>query len=92
MSFCKFGREQREGSGVYYMCSQTNGAMELVEYLHYNIPRFQIDGNYELALSADGVSSETLTGTALNVSGQDCTSGDVYAYVKWVPVLEDALS
>lgn len=69
-----------------------NEAMELVEYLHYNIPRFQIDGNYELALSADGVSSETLTGTALNVSGQDCTSGDVYAYVKWVPVLEDALS
>lgn len=58
----------------------------LVEMQHINIPSFQIDGNYELSFSADGVSQEALSGKALRVDGETCTDGDIYAYVKWVPV------
>jgi hypothetical protein len=39
-------------------------------------------------MTADGVSSETLTGMALSVSGQQCADGDVYGYIKYVPVAE----
>ena len=58
----------------------------LVEYQHINIPAFQVDGNYELSFSADGVSSEKLAGKALRVDGATCNDGDTYGYVKWVPV------
>ena len=58
----------------------------LIEYQHINIPSFQIDGNYELSFSADGVSSEKLSGKALRVDGETCEDGDTYGYVKWVPV------
>lgn len=58
----------------------------LVEMQHINIPSFQIDGNYELAFAADGVSTEALSGKALRVDGATCADGDIYAYVKWVPV------
>lgn len=58
----------------------------LIEYQHINIPSFQIDGNYELSFAADGVSKESLTGKALSVEGETCSDGDIYAYVKWVPV------
>lgn len=58
---------------------------EIEEYLQINVPRFQVGGNYSLALSADGVSSQALSGKALSVAGTDCTSGDYYAKVIWVP-------
>lgn len=58
----------------------------LVEMFHINIPSYQIDGNYELSFSADGVSQETLSGRALRVDGETCSDGDIYAYIKWVPV------
>ena len=67
--------------------NETNG---IVEWLQMDIPSFQIDGNYELSMTADGVSSETLTGMALSVSGQQCIDGDVYGYIKYVPVSEVA--
>ena len=62
----------------------------LVEMQHINIPSFQIDGNYELSFSADGVSQEALSGKALRVEGATCTDGDIYAYVKWVPIAGSA--
>lgn len=72
---------------VQIRSNETNG---VVEWLQLDIPSFQIDGNYELSMTADGVSSETLTGMALSVSGQQCADGDVYGYIKYVPVAEIA--
>lgn len=62
--------------------------MNLAYTLQYNIPKFQVSGNYELSLSADGVSNESLSGKALNVKSEDCATGDMYATIKWVPVAE----
>lgn len=70
---------------VQIRSNATNG---VVEWLQLDIPSFQIDGNYELSMTADGVSSETLTGMALSVAGQQCIEGDVYGYIKYVPVAE----
>ena len=64
--------------------------MNLAYVLQYNIPKFQVSGNYELSLSADGVSSESLSGKALNVKGESCATGDMYATIKWVPAAEAA--
>lgn len=61
----------------------TNG--NIIEYLQIEVPSFQIDGNYTLEFSAGGVSKEALKGMALSVKGTDCTSGDIYAYVSWIP-------
>lgn len=72
---------------VQIRSNETNG---IVEWLQMDIPSFQIDGNYELSMTADGVSSETLTGMALSVTGQECIDGDVYGYIKYVPVSEIA--
>jgi len=58
----------------------------LIEYLQIEVPYFQVDGNYELGLTADGVSTEKITGNALSVDGTNCTDGDHYAYVSWIPV------
>ena len=41
-------------------------------------------------MTADGVSNETLTGMALSVTGQQCMDGDVYGYIKYVPVAEES--
>lgn len=62
-----------------------NQANSITEYLQIEIPYFQIDGNYELSLSADGVSSESISGNALSVSGATCSDGDYYGYVSWIP-------
>ena len=70
---------------VQIRSNETNG---IVEWLQLDIPSFQIDGNYELSMTADGVSSETLTGMALAINGQQCTDGDVYGYIKYIPVSE----
>lgn len=56
----------------------------IIEYFQVEVPRLQIDGNYELTLAADGVSSQALKGMALAVSGATCSSGDIYAYVSWI--------
>ena len=65
--------------------------MNLAYVLQYNIPKFQVSGNYELSLSADGVSNESLSGKALNVKAEDCNTGDMYATIKWVPVAASEL-
>jgi hypothetical protein len=63
-----------------------NQANNITEYLQIEVPYFQVDGNYELSLTADGVSTEKITGTALSVSGTNCSDGDYYAYCSWIPV------
>jgi hypothetical protein len=64
---------------------RTQGA-GLTEYLQIEVPNVQIDGNYELSLTADGVSTEKIAGKALSIAGTTCNDGDMYAYVSWIPV------
>jgi hypothetical protein len=64
----------------------------IVNYLQIAIPRFQISGNYTLSLAANGVSNQSLDGYALAVNSTDCTSGDYFAKVTWVPVASSAVS
>jgi hypothetical protein len=54
--------------------------------LQINVPQFQIAGNYTLNFTANGVSSQSLQGEALLIAATDCTSGDYYAKISWVPV------
>ena len=56
------------------------------KYLQVNIPRFQVAGNYTLNLAANGVSNQALEGKALVSSATDCTTGDSYAKVTYIPV------
>lgn len=56
-----------------------------IKYLHINIPAFQITGNYDLSFTANGVSTEKLSGRALAVEATDCVSGNYYAKVTYVP-------
>ncbi len=64
----------------------------LVEDFQAEIPSFQIDGNYEMSLTADGVSTETLNGTALSVEGTSCVDGATYGYISWIPVAGQTVS
>ena len=56
------------------------------KYLQINIPNFQVAGNYVLNLAANGVSTQSLEGKALSSFATDCTSGDYYAKVTYIPV------
>ena len=56
------------------------------KYLQINIPRFQVAGNYTLNLAANGVSNQALEGKALTSTAADCTTGDYYAKVTYIPV------
>jgi len=58
----------------------------IVEKLQINIPRFQVDGNYTLSMTSNGVSTQALNGKALASASADCVSGEYYAKVTWVPV------
>jgi hypothetical protein len=57
----------------------------IVDYLQISIPRFQVNGNYTLAFAANGVSNQALEGSALAVASTDCTTGEYYAKVTWIP-------
>jgi len=56
------------------------------KYLQINIPQFQVAGNYTLNLAANGVSNQALEGKALVSTSSDCTTGDYYAKVSYIPV------
>jgi hypothetical protein len=61
----------------------TNGVKK---YLQINVPAFQVAGNYTLNLTANGVSTQALEGKALETTATDCTSGNYYAKVTYIPV------
>lgn len=54
------------------------------DYLHVNVPRYQVAGNYTLTLNANGVSQESLQGVALVTTSTD-TSADYYFKASWIP-------
>jgi hypothetical protein len=56
----------------------------IVKYLQINIPRYQVDGNYTLSMTANGVSTQALNGKALANADATCASGEYYAKVTWV--------
>lgn len=56
----------------------------LAEILQIVIPRFQVSGDYELSFTADGVSTESLSGMALQYESADCT-GDIYGWFDYIP-------
>ena len=58
----------------------------VVNYVHINIPNFQVSGNYTLAMTANGVSNQPLEGTAQLVKSANCTDKDYYATVTRIPV------
>ena len=58
----------------------------VLKYLQINIPSFQVTGTYDLSLTANGVSTEKLSGRALAVESTDCSSGNYYAKVTYIPV------
>jgi len=57
----------------------------LAERLQIHVPRFQISGNYSLAMTANGVSTETLDGQALEVTSTTIDP-NYYYRVAWIPV------
>jgi hypothetical protein len=58
-----------------------------IEYFQLNIPSFQLNGSYDLALTANGISTEKLSGEALSVDSSDCSSGKYYATVSYIPII-----
>lgn len=58
---------------------------DIANYIQIHVPQFQITGNYSLTMAANGVSNQALEGTSLSVKSSDCTTGDYYAKVSWIP-------
>jgi len=58
----------------------------VVKQLQINVPRFQISGNYNLAMASNGVSTETLDGKALAVAETASTGDDYYYKAAWIPL------
>ena len=58
----------------------------IVYNMQVDIPRYQVSGNYTMSLTANGVSNQALDGDALAVASTDCTSGEYYADITFVPV------
>lgn len=56
------------------------------KYLQINIPNLQLSGTYDLALSANGVSTEKLSGTALAAESATCANSDYYGTFAYIPV------
>jgi hypothetical protein len=56
----------------------------VVSYLQIDVPSYQIAGNYTLNLSANGVSTQSLSGVAL-VSKDAQTGKDYYFKASWIP-------
>lgn len=46
------------------------------------IPSYQLNGNFNIEFTPDGVTSTSLEGKALAVDGDTCKDGSVYAYIK----------
>jgi hypothetical protein len=59
----------------------------VTNYLQINIPKFQISGNYTLSFAANGVASNAIEGMALATTSTDCTTGDYFAKVTYIPAV-----
>lgn len=56
------------------------------------VPSYQLNGNFNIEFTPDGVTSTSLEGKALAVEGDTCVDGSVYAYIKEFDDTEAAIS
>lgn len=56
------------------------------------IPSYQLNGNFNIEFTPDGVTSTSLEGKALAVEGDTCADGSVYAYITEFDDTEKAIS
>jgi hypothetical protein len=61
----------------------TNGIYKL---LQIHIPSFQLKGTFSLDMAATGISKQSLDGRAISVDATDCTTGNYFAKVSFIPV------
>ena len=54
------------------------------------IPSYQLNGNFNIEFTPDGVTSTSLEGKALAVEGDTCKDGTVYAYIKEFDTSEES--
>jgi len=63
---------------------RAKGTDGVKKYLQIHIPYLQLSGTYDLALSANGVSTEKLNGVALSADSTSCTTDDYYGTFAYV--------
>ena len=56
------------------------------------IPSYQLNGNFNIEFTPDGVTSTSLEGKALAVEGDTCADGSVYAYITEFDETEKAIA
>ena len=56
------------------------------QYFQVRIPQFKLDGGYELSMTADGVSTQPLSGIAMKVAAEDCDTADYYYTATYIDV------
>lgn len=69
-----------------------NNSLGKVGSVQIIIPSYQLNGNFKIEFTPEGVSSTSLEGKALAVEGDTCADGSVYAYVKEFDDTERAVS
>lgn len=58
----------------------------VVQYYQVVIPQFKLDGNYDLSMTGNEISKQTLNGTALLNRSTDCSNGDYYYTATYINV------
>lgn len=66
----------------------SSGQSGVSQYFQVRIPQFKLDGGYELSMTADGVSTQPLSGQAQKVIATDCNSDDYYYTATYIDVAE----
>ena len=69
-----------------------NNDLGKVGSVQIEIPSYQLNGNFNIEFTPDGVTSTSLEGKALAVEGDTCADGNVYAYIKEFDDTEKAVS
>lgn len=70
-------------------CNNRLGKVGSVQII---VPSYQLNGNFNIEFTPDGVTSTSLEGKALAVEGDTCKDGSVYAYIKEFDEIEKAIS
>lgn len=54
--------------------------------IEIHIPSFQLNGTFDISLTAEGNATTSMEGDAIAVEGDSCNDGSVYAYISEIPV------
>ena len=69
-----------------------NNKLGKVGSIQIEIPSYQLNGNFNIEFTPDGVTSTSLEGKALAVEGDTCADGSVYAYITEFDETEKVIS